>query len=388
MNVLIAVPSCSAEMSGVQRHAFNVARSLLRRKEIQAVHLVVAPWQRGIAEDAARDMDGRFMVRAAEMSNSSMGRNAWYYRRLPVLAGKLGASVVHLAYPVPVNRHVFGCPVMVTLHDMYPYEIPENFRFPKVLANRMILRQCLCAVDGIACVSETTRRRMREYLPARLDAKTVCIPNCVAPMSGPMRPMAAGFRNEPFLLCVAQHRRNKNIPLLVRSFARLLRERKVDARMRLLVVGISGPETEWIRREVSEHGLKERVSLLSGLSEAELHWCYARCDAVVAPSSTEGFGLPVAEGMLAGCRVVCSEIGAHREIGAGHCYFVDLHGDAETALATAIALALDTARPEPASLPQLSAGAIGAQYIQLYQKLVETRAVEIPRRFRAVEHEA
>ena len=376
MKILIAAAAFSTEMSGVQRHAFNAALALLLREEVQAVHLVVAPWQQKLTQSVASAQDRRLMVHAAAMGSSAIARNAWYYRQLPELARKLRADVVHLAYPVPVNARAFPCPVAVTLHDLYPCEIPENFGFPKSLVNRRILRQCLDAVDGIACVSETTRERMREYLPTRLDAKAVCIPNCVLPMPKAVRPEAAVPAGEPFLLCVAQHRRNKNIPLLLRSFARLVRERQIDARMRLLIVGIDGPETERVHRVAAERRLSERVHFLCGLSEAELHWCYANCEVLVAPSSTEGFGLPVAEGLLAGCRVVCSEIGAHREIGGEHCRFVDVRGDAEAALAEAIVTALQTPRPPAVSFPQLSLEAVGAQYMRFYRRLIEAKAIE------------
>lgn len=204
---------------------------------------------------------------------------------------------------------------------------------------------------------------MQEYLPASLAGKTVGIPNCVLPMPDPVQPSAIQWHGEPFLLCVAQHRRNKNIPLLVRSFARLVSGGKIEARMRLLVIAINGPETVRICQAVADHGLEDRVSFFAGLSEAELHWCYANCDALISPSSTEGFGLPVAEGLLAGCRVVCSEIGAHREIGAGQSHFVDMCGDAEKALAEAIDAALRRARREPIRLPQLSADAVAAKYV-------------------------
>ena len=376
MKVLIAAAAFSSEMSGVQRHAFNVARSLLLHRETRAVYLAVAPWQRRIAEDIASHADERLVIHAAEMSKSSIGRNSWYYRHLPELARALDVDAVHLSYPAPVSAKRFHCPVAVTLHDMYPYEIPENFGFPKHLVNRAILRQCLNEVDGIACVSEATRKRLREYLPARLEEKTVCIPNCVLPMPEPVQPAATGWRSEPFMLCVAQHRRNKNIPLLLGSFARLVRAERVDARMRLLVIGIPGPETKRIHRAVVEYGLDGRVSFLSGLSEPELHWCYANCEALVAPSSTEGFGFPVAEGLLAGSRVVCSEIVAHREIGAGRCHFVSLRGGTESALADAICAALREARPEPVSLPQFSAEVIGRQYLRFYRSLMEARVIE------------
>ena len=50
------------------------------------------------------------------------------------------------------------------------------------------------------------------------------------------------------------------------------------------------------------------VMLVSGISDAEMQWCYRNCDLLLAPSTIEGFGLPVAEALLAGCRIVCSDI--------------------------------------------------------------------------------
>ena len=45
MKIVIALTSSSGQLSGVQRHAINLARCLLTRQEITAVHLISAPWQ-------------------------------------------------------------------------------------------------------------------------------------------------------------------------------------------------------------------------------------------------------------------------------------------------------------------------------------------------------
>jgi glycosyltransferase involved in cell wall biosynthesis len=116
------------------------------------------------------------------------------------------------------------------------------------------------------------------------------------------------------------------------------------------------------------------VLFLEGLSEAELQWCYARCEALAVPSQTEGFGLPVAEALLVGCRVICSDIPAFREMGGGHCRFVALGVDAEEALAAAIAATLQEPAKEPISLPQLSAKVLASQYASLYRGLISSSA--------------
>lgn len=381
MKILVAAAAFSSEMSGVQRHAFNLVRCLLQRPEISVIHLAVAPWQRKLAQTAGFETDARVKIHLEEMGRSSLSRNLWYYQGLPLLAATEQVDLVHLSYPVPVNVSAFACPIVVTLHDLYPFEIPLNFGLRQVIFNRMILRQCLRNVHAIACVSQNTRMRLRQYLPERTWRKAVRISNCVeAASTCTIQAPIPAWLGEPFLLCVAQHRRNKNIPLLIRTFASLLRNRKIDLHTQLLVVGIAGPETPRIHRLISRLGLRRKVHLLEGLSEPELQWCYARCELLVAPSKTEGFGLPVAEAMLAGCRVVCSDIAAFREVGGEHCRFVSLGRNAEDDLGTTIVSTLREPERSPVSLPQLSASVVASQYMDLYRKLVaSTPPPRIPR---------
>jgi glycosyltransferase involved in cell wall biosynthesis len=375
MKIMVTAASFSSEISGIQRHASNMVRCLLRRPEISRVDLVVAPWQTKLVQSVGHCPDGRLKTHVAEMGQSPLSRNLWYYRELPALAARLQPDVVHLSYPVPVDAGSLACPTVVTLHDLYPYEIPRNFRFPHVIFNRLVLRQCLRSVDAIACVSEATMLRLRQYAPRPTWRKAVRIYNCVEPeLHCATRPPIWNWRREPFLLSVAQHRRNKNIGLLIRAFHRLLRASEIDSSMKLVVVGIDGPETQHICQLVSELDLSRSVLLLRGLSDPELQWCYRRCEALVAPSKTEGFGLPVAEGLLVGCRIVCSDIPAFREVGGPHCRYVTLGKDQEEGLAAAIRAILQEPQKKPLSLPHLSAEVLASQYVNLYRTLIPSEA--------------
>lgn len=376
MKILIAAASYASNISGLQRHAFNVVRCLSPQPEITALHFVVAPWQRNLVQAAGVKPDPRLSIHVAEMNTGSLSRNIWHYRELPKLAARLEVNLVHFSYPVPVNAAAFGCPTVVTLHDLYPYEIPSNFGFPKFIFNRAVLKQCLRNVDAIACVSEATRLCLKQYASDAVWRKAVRIYNCVeaGPASAKHSPIP-NWQGAAFLLCVAQHRRNKNIPLLIQTFARLRRSGQLDPDMKLVVVGIIAPATNTVHRAVSDSGLGRSIHLLEGLSEAELQWCYSHCAALVAPSITEGFGLPVAEGLLAGCRIVCSDIPAHREVGEGRCRFVVLSRNAEEMLAEAIVAVLKEPRTVPALLPQFSTPVLARQYINLYRTL---RTPEVP----------
>ncbi len=381
MKVLIALASSSGQLSGVQRHAINLARCLLTRDEVTQVHLVVAPWQLefvlGLVSDIALGPEPRLQLHAAPIANSALSRNFWFYAQLPKLAAQLEADVVHLAYPVPVAKSEFHCPTVVTLHDLYPYNIPENFGFPKVFVNRAVLRQCLRAVDAIACVSQNTYARLDKLEPQLARKKAIVIYNSVEPL-----PLCTHIHNplprlngSQFLLCVAQHRRNKNILLALRVFKRLMQSDRQSSRImpqHMLIVGIPGPETSAIERFIARERMEDRVTLLNGISDEQLQWCYSNCSLLLAPSTLEGFGLPVAEALLAGCHVVCSDIPVFRELGDDHCRYVPLGPHAEEAFADAACAVLESNRPMSVAMPQLSASVIADHYLRLYRSLLPT----------------
>lgn len=376
MNILIAAASFPTHISGVQRQALSMARCLLQHREISAVHLVVAPWQRGLADAAGIVPDSRLSIHVAEMGRGSLSRNLWYFRRLPQLAARLQVDLVHLSYPVPVNCARFTCPVVMTLLDLYPYEIPRNFGYRKVLFNRIILQQCLRGADSIVCISDATKNLLKQYAPLKVWSKSTRIYISVEPPKlCNRRSPIPGWQGEPFLLSVAQHRLNKNICLLIEAFNGLLNLEKVDPQTKLVIVGIAGPETRRIRQLISKLNLRRHIHLLQGLTEPELQWCYAQSEVVVAPSRTEGFGLPVVEALLAGSRVVCSDIPAFREVGSEHCRFVNLKSNAQQRLAEAIEAAMREPANAPISFPQFSPAVLAGQYVALYRGLIASVSI-------------
>ena len=372
MIVLVSAVSHAVGISGVQRHALNLVRALETCSEIDEVHVAVGPWQAAMQQELARSPGPRLRVHIADSGRGSISRNAWHYSGLPELAARLLVDIVHFTYPVPVNADGLICRSVVTLHDLYPYVIPANFGFPRAYVNRWILWQCLRAVDGIACVSEHTRAELERYMTDAVSEKTVRIYNCVdKPAFGPERCGLEELRDTPFLLCVAQHRRNKNLSFLLRVFDRLRRRRTVDARTKLVLVGISGPETSGLLRHIDRLDLRSNITLLEGLSDEQLQWCFAHCDALLAPSVTEGFGLPVVEGLLIGCRVICSDIAAFREFGYGRSEFVQLGGPAaEDRFAAAVERSLREPKPPVVRFPQLSPETIGREYFAFYESVL------------------
>jgi glycosyltransferase involved in cell wall biosynthesis len=377
MKVLLSAVSSSSTPDGVSRHAANVVRCLLLQPEIDHIDFVVGAWQSDSLQSLLGDVDERVSISIAHTTRSAWSRNRWSWSGLPDLARTFDSDIVHVSYPVPIRKAALSCPIVATLHDLYPYDIPENFGYPKVFINRLILRQCLQSVDRIACVSDTTAHRLEVHFPQFLH-KALTIPNsvCDPPNAESYRPVSEVL-GEPILLCVAQHRRNKNIPVAIHAFHALLKSRGLPAESRLLIVGADGPETTRITSLIERTGLRRNVILLRDLSEAEIHWCYANCDLLIAPSTVEGFGLPIVEAMLHRCRVVCSDIPAFREAAGSYCDYVSLSGDSVEAFAKAVHKALLSRRFRSAQTARFSSTLAGKGYLRLYRELLQSRTARL-----------
>ncbi|MGA9799452.1 MAG: glycosyltransferase, partial [Terriglobales bacterium] len=168
----------------------------------------------------------------------------------------------------------------------------------------------------------------------------------------------------------AQHRPNKNVPLAIRTCARALSTQALPWNATLLVLGIPGPDTPRILAEIDRQHLDRRVILLNGITDSELRWCYRNTLFLFAPSSIEGFGLPVAEALIAGCPVVCSDIPAFREVGGQRCHYVAINGDTVEGYIAAFKDVIALPRPAAASMPEFAPLNIGSRHLELYRRLI------------------
>ncbi len=207
-------------------------------------------------------------------------------------------------------------------------------------------------------------------MPEVADCKTTLIYQCVELDPACVMPVQE-LTDRPFLLAVAQHRSNKNLDLLLASFHELQIRGDLESTAQLVIVGSDGPETSRLRLLIRDLSLQEHVLFKSGLADQELCWLYKSCALFIAPSSIEGFGLPVIEALRCGSRVLCADIPAFREVGGAACAYFDLQAKQPVmTLADAICAALLQPETQSTSLERFSTTVIGAQYAAMYSALI------------------
>ena len=150
------------------------------------------------------------------------------------------------------------------------------------------------------------------------------------PADAPARRRALDLPPGGFFQSVATLEPRKGLDVLVDALA--------DAaapRLPLLVAGQPGWGGIDLAALCARRGLDpRRVRALGRVADADLAVLYRDATALVVPSRSEGFGLPVLEAMAAGLPVVCSDVPALREVGGGAVVLVP-PGD-PTALAGAL----------------------------------------------------
>jgi glycosyltransferase involved in cell wall biosynthesis len=343
MHILIPALHRPSKPTGVCRHAVNLAQCLAERDEVTKLTLLIGNWQKKYFEETFQLSSPKINVISMSIKNSSLSRNRWFLFGLPQLADRLNPDVIHLSFPFPFVRQWFEAPVVATIHDLYPYDCPENFGYPQVWFNRWFLRQCINQSDGLSCVSQTTLNSLKQYFPNTNFRKQVTVIYNYVDFShvSPRIPdKIASEERFGFILCVGQHRKNKNLDLLIHAYHTLQENGVLKPSVKLLIVGSSGPETENLLYQIQTLTLQEKVLLLSSINDDELCWLYKNCDLFVISSSTEGFCLPLVEALSLSPRVVCSDISVFQEVGSSNCTYFKLGDDSISNLIEAMTLSL------------------------------------------------
>ena len=373
MHVLITALHRPSKPTGVCRHASGLARCLASLDDITQITLVIGEWQREYFESVFPLSSHKIKLIDINIRNSSFSRNLWFVFGLPKLAKKLKPDLLHLSFPLPFIRAKFPCPVVTSIHDLYAYEFPENFGYFKANFNRLFFQRCLKESDSLTCVSRHTAERLLHHFPELENKKRINVTYNFVDFDDidPQKPDCWSQQcASPFILTVAQHRKNKNLDLLLLAYSQLVEEGTVSQTISLILVGSSGPETPTLLHLIRELKLQNQVHLLSSISDGELRWLYQNSTLFVTPSATEGFCVPLAEALYFSCPCVSSDIPVLREIGENHCNYFKLEGNSVSNLKSAIAKSLleSPTRILPTSEFKFSKSNAGRSYLEFYRE--------------------
>jgi len=282
----------------------------------------MSPWR----VSTSRPLDGARMAkdvfRRAQVHFDMYGR---YLR----LRGPVRPALMHWSYPLPL--HFTGVPNLYSVLDLIPLLQPDLTPIDQTRATRL-LRRLRQEAAHLVTISEASRKEIITALDWPADRVTNTYLAVDVPPPGPAQVQAvcaaAGLLPGDYVLHAGTVERRKNIGRLVEAY-------RASFSTRALV--LAGPEGWGAAGEMAPaDGLlvapgpqalaatgRPRVLRIDWMGRPDLLALMQGAAAVLAPSLSEGFGLPVAEAMALGIPTLTSHEGAPREVAGGAALLID-----------------------------------------------------------------
>jgi len=207
---------------------------------------------------------------------------------------------------------------VVTINDLQHLHYPEFFTPAEFEERERLYRRSAERASHIICISEFTRQDVhRQYgIPLEKMSTVWIVPsrNVWEPIAEDkrLRLLASMGVDGPFLFFPAHCWPHKNHARLIEAFASVLDDLPAD--LNLVMTGRSFPEDHPAAIAIRKYGLAGRVIHLGYRSPLEMRALFQSCFALVFPSLFEGYGMPVAEAIIAGRPVLCSNATSLPEI--------------------------------------------------------------------------
>ena len=247
------------------------------------------------------------------------------------IARKEQADIIHFPYNWSFTFQK-TVPSVLTVHDVIPFTFREaQSLFTNLIKYKPGMRKACGLNDLVVTVSEFSRQDISDKVGIPLEKIRVIY-------NGLRKPHLHDGRVEQslrqryalsgrFILNVGGIHERKNIPRLIRAFARLTDLGIYDGK--LVITGrVSGtPYQEKMKRvcerAVSAAGMEELIVFTDYIFDQELDELFRMADFLIYPSLYEGFGIPVVEAMRSGLPVITSSSTALPEVAGGAALLTD-----------------------------------------------------------------
>jgi len=253
------------------------------------------------------------------------------YKEYQALFREAGAKTYTGTYGRNIFRHVHSITEIIDKHSidiiLTQFSFGEILGFfvkllrPKVklivafvgplnppLIKRIILNRFYKRVDAFIYISEYVKKEKKTVFPVLKKRPGRVIYNGTSLL--PHSTKAAQVTDQFKILAVSGLNTVKNIATLIRAMGIIVHDMNYP-RIELTVIG-DGPERVKLHHLIADLKLKEYVALL-GYRE-DVGDFLQTSDLFVHPSVAEGFGIAVAEAMMAGLPVIAANAGALPEL--------------------------------------------------------------------------
>lgn len=209
----------------------------------------------------------------------------------------------------PLGIFAGGRARVTIVHDLYFATMPALYSRFDIAKAWLVYRLVLNRSTRIVAISQSTGNDIKRHFP-HLARRVRVILSDTAMDATPDPAMLAQWKDQRFVLAVANASPNKNLETLGHAFCRV-----AGAEPGLLLVHVGSDPANRLAAVMAEHGLTDRLVRQRGISDPALAALYRSALCLVTPSLYEGFCLPLLEAQRYGCPVIFADAPGTAEIG-------------------------------------------------------------------------
>jgi len=252
------------------------------------------------------------------ISLKTANKFTWNFWTLPQYLRKNPVDVYHTQYIVPffVPRET---KIITHIHDISFNFYSQFIRWTDLFFLKTLIPWSIRRADKVIAVSEFTKNEIIKYYATPSEKiEVICNSigeNFLQNYTGEKLKEIRKKYNLPekYLLYVGTLQPRKNIPFLIRAFAKT---KEKMPKHKLVLVGSKTAHNydTAIDAEITRLNLQNDIIFPGYVEVSELLAIYKLADIFIFPSLYEGFGIPILEAMSAGIPVVASDIPVFREV--------------------------------------------------------------------------
>lgn len=229
---------------------------------------------------------------------------------------RLGESLWHCTHQdseyLPASRKTA---LVLTIHDLNFLE-REDYSEAKKRRRLAALQRKINRSKGLVYISEFVRQWAHNHLviPAGTLERVIYNGNNLDVASASQSSIPNFQIPTPFLFSIGIHPK-KNYHVLLPIL-------EAFEKYNWVIAGADARGYKvFLEKEAAKKGVSERLIFTGAVTEDEKYWLYQNCTALLFPSLSEGFGLPVVEAMSVGKPVFLSTRTSLPEIGGAEAYY-------------------------------------------------------------------
>jgi len=226
-------------------------------------------------------------------------------------------SVYHTPYfPIPEQvQKKKNIAKLITVHDLIPIKYPQYFENQTENVVHKIVKSI--QKDNFAvCVSETTKADLLEitgmpeeqvFVAPLAASSSLFYPESNQEIINKTLSKYGISTSKSYYLSISTLEPRKNIDTVIKSFAELISQEKIED-LQLVLVGTKGWDFDKIFQAINvSPTIKEKIIVTGYVPDEDLASLYSGALAFVYMSFCEGFGLPPLEAMQCGTAVISSD---------------------------------------------------------------------------------